>query len=50
MMRFFLARAVNPVISLQQGLREWNVIAANLREPPRKRRRYQADAWEDFLS
>jgi len=50
MMRFLLARAVNPAISLLRGLREWNMFAASLREPPRKRRRYQADAWDRFLS
>jgi hypothetical protein len=50
MMRFLLARAVNPAVSLQDGLRNWNAIAAGLREPPRKRRRYQADNWDAFLS
>jgi hypothetical protein len=50
MMRFLLARAVNPVISLLQGLRRWNILASNLRELPRKRRRYQAGAWDGFLS
>jgi hypothetical protein len=43
MMRFLVARAVNPVITLLQGLRQWNLLASSLREPPRKRRWYQAD-------
>jgi hypothetical protein len=42
MMRFLLARAVNPQVSLLDGLRSWNQIATALREPPR-RRRYQRD-------
>jgi hypothetical protein len=43
MMRFLVARAVNPQLSLLDGLRDWNGIAAALREPPRQRRRYQGD-------
>jgi len=50
MMRFLLARAVNPQLSLLDGLRDWNAIAAGLREPPRRRRRYQGDNLERFLS
>lgn len=50
MMRFLVARAVNPQLSLLDGLRDWNGIAAALREPPRKRRRYQADDLEQLLS
>jgi len=50
MMRFLLARAVNPTTTLRGGLRDWNKLAAALREPPRKRRRYQADARDAFLS
>jgi hypothetical protein len=50
MMRFLVARAVNPQLSLLDGLRDWNGIAAALREPPRKRRRYQGDDLERFLS
>ncbi len=50
MMRFLVAHAVNPQMSLLDGLRDWNSIAASLREPPRKRRRYQGDALEAFLS
>jgi hypothetical protein len=50
MMRFFVARAVNPHLSLLEGLRDWNGIAAALREPPRKRRRYQGDDLEQFVS
>ena len=50
MMRFLLARAVNPQVSLLEGLRSWNQIANALREPPRKRRRYQHDDLEQFLS
>ena len=49
MMRFLLARAVNPQVSLLDGLRSWNQIATALREPPR-RRRYQHDDLEQFLS
>jgi len=49
MMRFLLARAVNPSLSLLEGLRAWNPIAHALREPPRKRR-YQHDDLEQFLS
>jgi hypothetical protein len=49
-MRFLLARAVNPEANLLEGLRKWNALAAALREPPRRRRRYQADAWDDFLN
>ena len=48
MMRFLLARAVNPAMSLVEGLGSWNQIAASLREPPRKRR-YQHDDIERFL-
>ena len=50
MMRFLVAHAVNPQMSLLDGLRDWNSIAASLREPPRKRRRYQGEALETFLS
>lgn len=50
MMRFLLARAVNPSTTLLEGLCDWNKFAAALREPPRKRRRYQADSWDAFLS
>lgn len=50
MMRFLVARAVNPQLSLLEGLRGWNDIAASLREPPRKRRRYQGDDLDQFLS
>jgi len=50
MMRFLVARAVNPQLSLHEGLRNWNGIAAALREPTRKRRRYQGDDLERFLS
>jgi hypothetical protein len=49
-MRFLVARAVNPEAGLFEGLRSWNTLAAELREPPRRRRRYQADAWDAFLS
>jgi hypothetical protein len=49
MMRFLLARAVNPSVSLLEGLRAWNPIALALREQPRKRR-YQHDNLEQFLS
>lgn len=48
MMRFLLARAVNPQASLLEGLRNWNAMAAALREPPRKRRRYQHDDLDRF--
>jgi hypothetical protein len=50
MMRFLVTRAVNPQLSLLDGLRNLNGIAAALREPPRKRRRYQGDDLERFLS
>ena len=50
MMRFLLARAVNPQVSLLEGLRRWNQIATALREPPRKRRSYQHDDLDQFLS
>jgi hypothetical protein len=49
MMRFLLARAVNPSVNLLEGLRTWNHIARALREPPRKRR-YQHDNLDQFLS
>lgn len=49
MMRFLVARAANPNIPLLNSLRNWNVIAAALREPPRKRRQYQTDNLERFL-
>jgi len=48
-MRFLLARAVNPVISLVEGLRTWNDIARTLREC-RRRRQYQNDRISQFLS
>jgi len=49
-MRFLLARAVNPQLSLLEGLHRWNQIATALREAPRKRRRYQLDDLDRFLS
>jgi hypothetical protein len=49
MMRFLIARAVNPQLTLLDGLRDWNNIAAALREPPRKQRWYQGDNLEEFL-
>jgi hypothetical protein len=49
LMRFMLARAVNPPGSLLEGLRRWNPMALALREAPRKRR-YQHDEMEQFLS
>jgi hypothetical protein len=49
MMRFLLARAVNPQLTLLDGLRNWNQVATGLREGPRKRR-YQHDDLEQFLS
>jgi hypothetical protein len=49
-MRLLVARAINPNLSLLEGLREWNRIAGALREPPRKRRRYQGDEWDQFLT
>jgi hypothetical protein len=48
-MRFLLARAVNPAISLLEGLRTWNDIARSLRERKR-RRQYQHDKISQFLS
>jgi hypothetical protein len=50
MMRFLIAHAVNPQLTPLDGLRGWNNIAAALRESPRKRRRYQGDNSEEFLS
>jgi hypothetical protein len=50
MMRFLVARAVNPQLGLLDGLRGWNGIAGALREPPRKRRRYQVDDLDRFLA
>lgn len=49
MMRFLIARAVNPDISLQDSLRRWNQIADELREPPRNRP-YQQDKLEQLLT
>lgn len=49
MMRFLLARAVNPQLSLLDGLRNWNHIASGLREGRRKRR-YQHDDMDQLLS
>jgi len=49
-MRFLIARAINPHIDLLAGLRNWNQIASSLREPPRKRRGYQLDDLDQFLS
>jgi len=48
MMRFLLARAVNPPISLTEGLRTWNRLARDLRER-RRRRLYQLDRISEFL-
>jgi len=48
LMRFLLAHAVNPDLSLLEGLRSWNQSAAALREAPRKRR-YQHDEMDRFL-
>jgi hypothetical protein len=45
-----LVRAVNPSTSLLEGLREWNAMAHRLREPPRKKRRYQGDELDRFVS
>jgi hypothetical protein len=50
MMRALLSRAVNPQISLLEGLRGWNPIAASLREPTRKKRRYQHEDLDQLLS
>jgi hypothetical protein len=41
--------ATSSCAPLFEGLRNWNALAAGLREPPRRRRRYQADAWDAFL-
>lgn len=41
-MYMLLSRVCNPTLSLRDCMREWDTIAAKLREPPRKRR-YQAD-------
>jgi hypothetical protein len=49
MMRFLLARAVNPHFSLLDGLRNWNHVASGLREGRRKRR-YQHDDLGELLS
>lgn len=49
-MRFMLARAVNPSVSLRDGLRRWNEIAAALREAPRKRHYQQDDLDHFYLS
>ena len=48
-MRFMLARAVNPSMSLLEALRMWNPMALALREAPRKRR-YQHDELDSFLT
>jgi hypothetical protein len=48
MMRFLLVRAVNPAVSLLNGLRAWNDLARDLREGPR-RRTYQHDRISQFL-
>jgi hypothetical protein len=48
-MRFLLARAVNPPLSLVDGLQTWNDIARVLRERPR-RRQYQHDKISQFLN
>lgn len=48
MMRFLLARAVNPPIALAEGWRPWSRIAHDLRQPPRKRS-YQAGGVDAFL-
>lgn len=48
-MRFMLARAVNPSMSLLDGLCMWNPMALALREAPRKRR-YQHDKLDELLS
>jgi len=48
-MRFLVARAVNPQKRLIDALRNWNEIAAALREAPRKRQ-YQHERLEYFLS
>lgn len=48
-MRSMLARAVNPTISLLDGLRNWNDIARALRARQR-RRQYQNDRSWQFLS
>jgi hypothetical protein len=44
MMHFLLNRAVQPALSLLDGLRSWNEISDRLRERPRKRA-YQRDQW-----
>jgi hypothetical protein len=48
MMHFLLSRAVNPIISLIEGLKNWNQIASALRERTRKRK-YQQDKIDEFL-
>lgn len=44
MMHFLLNRAVQPTLSLLDGLRSWNEISDKLRERPRKRT-YQRKKW-----
>ena len=43
-MHFLLNRAVQPSLSLVDGLRSWDDISDKLRERPR-RRKYQREKW-----
>jgi hypothetical protein len=44
MMHFLLNRAIQPTLSLVDGLRTWGQISTRLREPPRHRE-YQREKW-----
>jgi hypothetical protein len=44
MMHFLLNRAIQPALSLLDGLRSWNEISNRLRERPRVRA-YQRGKW-----
>lgn len=42
-MRMLLSAACNPPLSLRNCMTNWFDIASKLREPPRKKRRYQCE-------
>ena len=42
-MHMLLSKACNPPLSLHKCMHDWRDIADKLREPPRRKRRYQCE-------
>ncbi len=43
-MRMLVSRACNPPLSLHNCMQNWHGIATKLREPPRRKRKYQCES------